>query len=90
MYYYRRVKVIEYRYLNPVTLEEDPNGQRYSIETLGSSTIISACPEVVAPTEPIAPQPTLEEQIAQLRSDNLIIMDVLATMYEDMLAKGTV
>ena len=89
--------MIEYRYLNPVTLEEDPNGQRYSIETLGSSTIISACPEVVAPTEPIAPQPTLEEQIAQLKEDNLalkednlIIMDVLATMYEDMLAKGTV
>ena len=40
---------------------------------------------------------TLEDQIAQLKEDNLafkednlIIMEVLATLYEDMLAKGTV
>lgn len=42
------------------------------------------------PTPPPTPQPTLEEQIAALKEDNLILMDVLATMYEDMLAKGTV
>lgn len=34
--------------------------------------------------------PRLEEQVVQLKEDNLILMDVLATMYEDMLAKGTV
>lgn len=34
--------------------------------------------------------PRLEDQILQLKEDNLILMDVLATMYEDMLAKGTV
>lgn len=34
--------------------------------------------------------PRLEEQLSQLKEDNLILMDVLATMYEDMLAKGTV
>ena len=42
------------------------------------------------PTPPPTPQPTIEEQIAELKQDNLILMDVLATMYEDMLAKGTV
>ena len=35
-------------------------------------------------------QPTIEEQLAQLQSGNLILMDVIATMYEDMLEKGTV
>ena len=39
---------------------------------------------------PVVPTPTLEEQIESLKQDNLILMDVLATMYEDMLAKGTV
>lgn len=33
---------------------------------------------------------TIEDKIAQLKADNLILMDVLATMYEDMLLKGTV
>ena len=42
------------------------------------------------PVVPVEPKPTLEEQVAQLQQDNLILMDVLATMYEDMLAKGTV
>jgi len=32
----------------------------------------------------------LDAQVAQLKEDNLILMDVLATMYEDMLMKGTV
>ena len=54
-------------------------------------------------TEPIAPiytipqSPTIEEQLDQLkadnltlREDNLTIMEVLATMYEEMLMKGTV
>ena len=35
-------------------------------------------------------EPTLEDKVAQLQSDNLILMDALAAMYEDMLAKGTV
>lgn len=35
-------------------------------------------------------EPRLEDQIKQLKEDNLILMDVLATMYEGMLAKGTV
>lgn len=44
-----------------------------------------------AETESIKiPLANAEEQIAQLKADNLILMDVLATMYEDMLAKGTV
>jgi hypothetical protein len=36
------------------------------------------------------PEPTLEERFAELKESQLILMDVLATMYEDMLAKGTV
>lgn len=51
-------------------------------------------PAIAVPPEPSL---TLEEQISQLKEDNLIlkednliIMDVLATMYEDMFAKGTV
>jgi len=39
---------------------------------------------------PTTQGPTIEEQLAQIKADNLILMDVLATMYEDMLAKGTV
>jgi len=30
------------------------------------------------------------QELDKLTQDNLILMDVLATMYEDMLAKGTV
>lgn len=32
----------------------------------------------------------LEIELQNIKNDNLILMDVLATMYEDMLAKGTV
>lgn len=39
---------------------------------------------------PIIPQPTIEERFAEVNANQLILMDVLATMYEDMLAKGTV
>jgi len=46
---------------------------------------------------PVEPKPTLEEQIAklqadnaQLKDDNITIMDVLGTMFEGMLDKGTV
>lgn len=39
---------------------------------------------------PIIQPPPIEQQIEQLKQDNLILMDVLATMYEDMLEKGTV
>jgi hypothetical protein len=35
--------------------------------------------------EPTPPQPTLEEQVAQLREDNLILMDALATTFEEVL-----
>jgi len=30
-------------------------------------------------------QPTIEEQIAQLKTDNLILMDALATTFEELL-----
>lgn len=88
----------EYKILNPQTLEEDVNGERYSVETIGSAVMISVCP-LIDEIEPILiePKPTIEEQLTQLKADNqalkndnLILMDVLATMYEDMLAKGTV
>lgn len=39
---------------------------------------------IIIPIQPI--QPTNQE----LSDNQLILMDVLATMYEDMLAKGTV
>lgn len=42
-------------------------------------------PEIITPVT-LAPQITLEE----VKQNQLILMDVLATMYEDMLAKGTV
>lgn len=35
-------------------------------------------------------QPSLEEQVLQLKQDNLTIMDAIAQMYEDMMTKGTV
>lgn len=34
---------------------------------------------------PTPPQPTLEEQIAELKQDNLILMDALATTFEEIL-----
>lgn len=39
---------------------------------------------------PAIPQPTMEERFSEVNTNQLILMDVLATMYEDMLAKGTV
>ena len=35
-------------------------------------------------------EPKTPLDLQSLKDDNLILMDVLATMYEDMLAKGTV
>jgi len=58
-------------------------------EYISGAVVRAAKPSAVVP-ELVEPQPTLEEQLAQLKSDNLILMDVLATMYEDMLEKGTV
>ena len=40
--------------------------------------------------EPGKARQTLEEQIEQLKIDNLILMDVLATIYEEMITKGVV
>ena len=40
--------------------------------------------------EPIKPPLTVSEQVLTIREDTLILMDVLSTIYEDMLAKGTV
>lgn len=34
---------------------------------------------------PIEPQPTLQEQVSQLQQDNLILMDALATTFEQVL-----
>jgi hypothetical protein len=34
--------------------------------------------------------PRVEEQVAQLKQDNLTLMDAIAQMYEDMMVKGTV
>jgi len=80
--------MITYKYLNSETLKEDANGQRYSIETIGSAEIIVICP-LVNPDVPIVtvvPQPTAQE----LYDNQLTLMNVMATMYEDMIAKGTV
>jgi hypothetical protein len=39
----------------------------------------------------LIPEPTpIEAQIAGLKDDNLILVDIMLTTYEDMLAKGTV
>jgi len=43
---------------------------------------------VDAPLEPIEVKPTLEEQIASLQQDNLILMDALATTYEAIALGG--
>lgn len=39
---------------------------------------------------PPPPLPTIEQQFTEMKENQLILMDVMATMYEDMLAKGTV
>lgn len=62
---------MEYKFLNPETFEEDPNGLRYSIEVVGRSKLITVCP-LVDETIPIetpvlvTPQPTLEDKINYL------------------------
>jgi hypothetical protein len=81
--------MIEYKFLNPQTLEEDPNGERYQIQTIGSSVIISACP-LPDPNAPISEQQPIQPTNQELRDNQLILMDALATMFEAMMEKGTV
>lgn len=45
---------------------------------------------ITPPPVEIEVKPTLEEQILQLQQDNLILMDAIATMYEDLVLGGTV
>lgn len=42
-------------------------------------------PEPTTEPEPTVPGPTLEEQIDSLKQDNLILMDALATTFEEIL-----
>lgn len=35
--------------------------------------------------EPIEPQPTLEQRVEQLQQDNVILMDALATTFEELI-----
>lgn len=44
---------------------------------------------ITPPTEPVAVKPTLEEQITTLQQDNLILMDALASVYEQLLIMQT-
>lgn len=59
----------------------DANSDKYLIEeqniTEGNFLIFSDTPR-------------LEDEVQQLKQDNLILMDAIAQMYEDMLAKGMV
>lgn len=41
------------------------------------------------PTPPPEAKPSLEEQVAQLKEDNLILMDALATVFEELLITQT-
>lgn len=36
------------------------------------------------------PKPTLEQQIAELKQQNLVLMDAIATMYEDLVLGGEI
>lgn len=54
-------------------------GKRYNVETGEFEEVSQPDPD------PTLPQPTLEEQVAQLREDNLILMDALATTFEEIL-----
>lgn len=63
----------------PIEAEFNLFNKKYNLETEQF--------EEVEPTTPITPQPTLEEQVAQLQEQNLTLMDALATIYEELLAK---
>lgn len=41
---------------------------------------------IVPESEPPTPQPTFQEQIEELKQDNLILMDALATTFEELIA----
>ena len=57
---------------------------KYTIDVVGNLVFDYSFP---APTPPV---PTTEEQLIEVKDNQLILMDVLATLYEDMLLKGTV
>ena len=45
----------------------------------------------IAPSQPIIPpQPTLEEQMAQIQSDNIALINALATIYEKLATSPSV
>ena len=63
----------------------------YVVREFENGTIVKTLAQVatVVPV-PTTHQPTIEERFAEVNANQLILMDVLATMYEDMLSKGTV
>lgn len=56
------------------------------IEKILPSGAIIRVPEQQIEPEPIEPPETLEQKLARLEQDNLILMDALATVYEEILA----
>lgn len=55
-------------------------------ETGETGQIMQTDGTFITPTPvPVEPVPTVEEQVAQLKSDNLILMDALATTFEEIL-----
>jgi hypothetical protein len=73
-----------------MTIARQYEEEGFIVTEYASGAIVRAAkPSSIAP-EPIEYQPSIEEQIGSLKQDNLILMEALATIYEDMLAKGTV
>lgn len=56
----------------------------FRIKEYDNGTIIKSAVSSIQTPSP-EPQITLEEQVAQLKADNLILMDALATVFEELL-----
>jgi len=62
----------------------EKDGKQYCVEDNGYEYEYN--PPTIDPIELIKPQPTNQDVI----DGQLVMLDVMATMYEDMMAKGTV
>ena len=74
-----------YKLLNPETLEEDENGERYQVQTLGGAVIIAACPSAEEP--PIILDPIVDP-LQEIKDNQLTLMNAIADVYILMAVGG--
>lgn len=68
-------------------VEGDYTITEYTVDGKSVHAIVKTLtPKVIdEPVIPIIPKPTLEELVVQLQQDNIILMDALATAFEEII-----